>query len=586
LTLCCFSAQLCAQNDSLTHLLDDIQDEGTDLSNWLETLSEQFVEPDPSLKSPYPKISLTHRFQYTLEKNNALSNKIFIGSPYESYTRFRTRLYKNLSAGILIQKDIGEKNLYDHLSGFVAWNHPIYPIKILLGNFYIRGAEGLLLSGPFSLPKIALIKKPSSNRYLQARPFLSSNEYDGCWGGAIEIGDVGSLKVVTFFSQILRDGILSFDKTDIVGFDRSGYHRTFLERTRANRISEKSYGGMLSFPLFFIDQIGASFVKTQYSPKVTILSSLKKRQRNFYKFYGSIIENFSLFYEENFHTLRLSGEISHLKSKTISHITTLNLNQPDWHFLLKSWSVPPEFQSPYGRIPTASNPFPQSVQGFMIGTSGNPLRDLEITTFWFHKKDLWRSYFQPLPVAKKEFYIQSIYQATVKTSIIVRYHISSTNFYSTETIGKIKKKKQSIRIQVKRKFSTKLRFQTRFDKVILNYSSFSPSQRGINFYQDIYWQIFKSVRLQIRFSSFDTDDYDSRLYEYENDLPHVFSNYPLYGRGRKWYVMLTVKPTSKIKFWLKYRRIVFDSVENIGSGMTTIDGDMKQDVHLQVEFRY
>jgi len=578
-------AQLCAQSDSLTQILDDIQDDDVSLNNWLEVLSDQIFDREQSSKKTYPKISLTHRFQYTLEQNQGISRKLFIGSPYESYTRLRVKLYKNLSTGILIQKDIGERSLYDHLSGFVSWNHPRYPIKILLGNFYIRGAEGLLLSGPFSLPKSALIKKSSSNRYVQARPFLSSNEYDGFFGGVIELGELDKWKLITFYSQILRDGIPS-DDNGIDGFERSGYHRTFSERVRANRIEETTYGGMISFPLFLIDQIGISFVKTQYFPEINMILSPNKRRRNYFRFYGSVIENYSLFYAENFHTLRLSGEIVPLTPTKISHITTLNFHPSDWHFVLKSWYIPSQFQSPYGRIPSDSNPFPQSTQGFIIGVLGNPLNDLKITSFWSHKIDLWRSYFQPLPLSKKEFYLQSEYQYGIKKTFIVRYHVSSAGFYSSDAIRKLKKIKHSFRIQIKQYLSKKVRFQSRFEKVILNYFSFYPQKSGINFYQDIYWQPFKMIIFQIRFSSFNTEDYNSRIYEYENDLPNVFSNYALSGRGRKWYVMATIKPAPHLKLWLKYRRITFDDVETIGSGLTLINSDMRQDIHLQLEYRY
>jgi hypothetical protein len=122
--------------------------------------------------------------------------------------------------------------------------------------------------------------------------------------------------------------------------------------------------------------------------------------------------------------------------------------------------------------------------------------------------------------------------------------------------------------------------------VFLHYASFYPLKAGINFYQDLYWQIGQSFDLYIRFSSFSTDDYDTRLYEYENDLPHVFSNFALYGQGRKWYVMLTAGLLSHIKVWLKYRRITFDDVRSIGSGLMKINGDMRQDLHFQVEYRY
>jgi len=584
--LYCFNAQLCAQNDTLTQILDDIQDDDVSLNNWLEILSEQFIDRDLSSKDRYPKISLTHRFQYPLEQIQGISRKLFIGSRFESYTRLRLKLYKNLSTGILLQKDIGEKSIYDHLSGFVSWTHPGYPIKILLGNFYIRGAEGLLLSGPFSLPKSALIAKSSSNRYVQARPFLSSNEYDGFFGGAVVFGDMNSWKLIAFYSKILRDAIPSDNGNGIKSFERSGYHRTLSERVRANRIGETTYGGIITFPVFFVDQIGITFVKTQYSPEIIRVLASAERRRNYFRFYGSVIENYSVFYAESFNTLRLSGEIRPITPTKISHITTLNFYPSDWHFVLKSWHIPSQLQSPYGRVPSDSNPFPQSTQGFMLGTIGNPLEELKIKAFWSQNINLWRSYFQPLPVQKKEFYLQSEYQFGRKKTLVFRYHVSSGSYYSSETIGKLEKIKQSFRIQIKQYLSTKVRFQSRFEKVILKYPSFYPPKTGINFYQDIYWQPFRAFIFQIRFSSFSTEDYDSRIYEYENDLPNVFSNYALSGRGRKWYVMATIKPTPHLKLWLKYRQITYDGVETIGSGATTINGDMRQDIHLQMEFRY
>jgi len=577
---------VCAQSDSLSQILDDIQDEDTGLNNWLEVLSEQILDQEQLTKGKYPKISLTHRFQYTVEENKAIADNIFLGSPFESYTRLRTSLYKNLSAGVLVQKDVGEVSYTDHYSGFISWNHPNHALKIILGNFIIRAAEGMLLSGPFSLPKISLINKQSLSRYFQARPFLSSNEYDGFLGGAVEIGDMKNIKLIAFYSHILRDGILSDNKTFVTGFERTGYHRTFKERTQANCIGETSYGGALRFPFYFIDQIGLTFVKTEYFPEIKAISSSEERRRNYFKYHGTYIENYSLFFAKDFHDGRISGELIPLKSEKIAYILSYNFAPSEWQFALKSWYIPAQFQSSSGRIPAESNPFPQSVNGFMLGMIGNPLADLKISTFWFRQNDLWRSYFQPLPVQKKEFYIYGEYRLGQKKYLYLRYHLAATDFYSSDHIGKLEKLKQSLRVQIKQSFGSKVRFQTRFEKVFLNYFASYPSKTGINFYQDFYWQLFKLVTFQIRFSSFYTDDFDSRLYEYENDLPHVFSNYPLYGQGRKWYVMITAKATPKVKMWLKYRRITYDGIESIGSGPMTIGGDMRQDVHIQVELRY
>jgi hypothetical protein len=579
-------APLCAQSDSLTQILDDIQDDDVSLNNWLEVISDQFLERNQSLEGKYPKISIIHRFQHTLEKNEALIRKIFVGSPFESYTRVKASLYSNLSVGVLSQKDVGELDFTDHYSGYISWNLSKFPLKIIFGNFFIRSGEGLLLSGPFSLPKTAYIKSPSMKKCLQARPFLSANEYDGFWGGAIEMGSSISWKLVLFYSRIFRDGILSDDKMLVTGFERSGYHRTFTERSRANRIREKTYGGAFSFPLFFLDQIGLNFVKTHYFPEISAILTPQERRRNYYKYHGLTVENYSLYFAENFHTFRLSGEIFPLKSKKIAHITSLNFESPEWHIVLKSWNIPVQMQSPFGRIPSDSNPFPQAVNGFMLGTMLNPIGDFKITSFWSLKKDLWRSYFQPLPVQKKEFYLKGEYKLGSKSYIYLRYQATSSGFYSSDYRWKIEKVKQGLRVQTQQGFGTHVRFQTRIEKVFIRYFSFYPSKTGLNFYQDIYWKFIKIIAFRFRFSSFSTSDYDSRLYEYENDLPHVFSNYALYGRGRKWYIMITANPSPQIRLWLKYRRITFDSVVSIGSGMMTIGGDMRQDVHLQVELRY
>jgi hypothetical protein len=222
----------------------------------------------------------------------------------------------------------------------------------------------------------------------------------------------------------------------------------------------------------------------------------------------------------------------------------------------------------------------------MLGATGNLFTDFKITTYWSHKKNLWRSYFQPLPVQKKEFYIQNDYQFGPKRYVTLRYHTSSSEVYSSENHEKTTIIKQSFRIQVRQHINTIVRFQTRFERVILNLSPNHMTKSGINIYQDLSWYISKSLTLQIRFSAFNTMDYNSRIYEYENDLPNVFSNFALYGRGRKWYAMVILIPVPQIKLWLKYRQVFYDGVNVIGSGLTGIAGDMRQDIHLQLEIRY
>jgi hypothetical protein len=143
-----------------------------------------------------------------------------------------------------------------------------------------------------------------------------------------------------------------------------------------------------------------------------------------------------------------------------------------------------------------------------------------------------------------------------------------------------------LRIQIEKKFSTNVRLRSRFEQCFINFSDMSTPKIGTNFYQNLHIGLSKNLQIKLQFSSFHTIDYDARIYEYENDLPGVFSNYPLYGSGNKWYIMLTTTISKNIKIWLKYRQLNLGHVNAIGSGLSSIEGNSRQDVHFQIIYKY
>jgi hypothetical protein len=52
---------------------------------------------------------------------------------------------------------------------------------------------------------------------------------------------------------------------------------------------------------------------------------------------------------------------------------------------------------------------------------------------------------------------------------------------------------------------------------------------------------------------YDTDSYDTRLYEYENDLDGVLTSALLYGNGFRWYLLAKYDMLPYLKLTLKYR---------------------------------
>ena len=82
------------------------------------------------------------------------------------------------------------------------------------------------------------------------------------------------------------------------------------------------------------------------------------------------------------------------------------------------------------------------------------------------------------------------------------------------------------------------------------------------------------MTVDARFIFFKTDSYDSRIYEFENDIQGVMSNVPLYDEGRRWYIVLKFRPVSFVNLSAKYSETYFEGVKSIGTGNDKIEGDL------------
>ena len=72
--------------------------------------------------------------------------------------------------------------------------------------------------------------------------------------------------------------------------------------------------------------------------------------------------------------------------------------------------------------------------------------------------------------------------------------------------------------------------------------------------------------IQLCLTFFESDSFDSRLFQYENDLPGVLTNRALFGRGNRWYLLVKYQPLKKFAAYLKYSETYRDDVDVIGTG--------------------
>jgi len=103
--------------------------------------------------------------------------------------------------------------------------------------------------------------------------------------------------------------------------------------------------------------------------------------------------------------------------------------------------------------------------------------------------------------------------------------------------------------------------------------------------QSMKWNLFNPLTIQARLAVFETDSYDSSIYEFEDEVPGAYSNPALYGRGVRWYFILRYQIFSKTCIAAKYAQTVKDGVKSIGTGNDEISGDSQSMMSVQVEIR-
>lgn len=103
------------------------------------------------------------------------------------------------------------------------------------------------------------------------------------------------------------------------------------------------------------------------------------------------------------------------------------------------------------------------------------------------------------------------------------------------------------------------RFRTRADASLVHGTDQSrPLTYGVSASQDIEYR-FAAVPLviQLRLQGFDVQDWDNRIYTYENDVLYAFSVPATYGRGGRWYVNMRYRITRHVSLYLRASQTVY-----------------------------
>jgi hypothetical protein len=151
---------------------------------------------------------------------------------------------------------------------------------------------------------------------------------------------------------------------------------------------------------------------------------------------------------------------------------------------------------------------------------------------------------------KRELRVKYLPAEKISFDLLYSYRMSMADNTAINRIPELKQiTSESLKFSFRYSLSGNMTLGTRLD-----YKLADPGgSKGVLLLEDLNYRV-RSVPLTfwMRYCVFRTDDYDSRIYTWENDLLYSFSIPALYGKGSRFYFMVSWKIASKAELRFKY----------------------------------
>ena len=518
----------------------------------------------------------------------------FLGDPYRHFLRYRFKS-DNITAGVLAEKDIGEEWFRgSNKTGFDFYSYHLsikdlnpYVNHIVLGDFTVSMGQGLILHNQFGRG-ISSFSTNIKKRNGTFRQYTARNEVNYFKGVGLDLNVIDKIKFKVFASKNNIDGTLRDNDDDglfeaFSSINNSGNHRTDREVLNKNQISRTSIGGILSFANstsnFSINVLTDNFDKT-FERSLRPDNIFFPRQNNY--------TNFSIDYGHSWRGLNIFGEsaysngggLAHLLGALISLDPKLDLALGYRDYAVDYAAITP---NAFGQGNNASNE-----KGTYLGLAYRLNKTFSINAYADFSKNPWLRFRVDSPSTNIDYLLKVNYTIKRKLNAYVLFKTESRlrNTSSDATIDfTVPERTSRFRIHVGQRIFRNFEIRNRAEFSF--YKNDTEDYKGILVYQDL---LFRSSRLPISFTSrflwFDVEDFDARIYTYENDVLNDFFVPFFSGNGIRYYINLRYRPSRKLTLELRWAQIRYFDRDVISSGLTEITGSVNTNVKAQMRMRF
>lgn len=524
------------------------------------------------------KVNFRSRVTNDLQSRKGFTTEKYVGSEIKSYNRLLISYDKNYQAGILIEKDPGEKSFNDFTSFHLQVKDLSVFKNLIAGDYVLEFGQGLALWSAYGLSKgsdaIFPVKKKARNQ----KAYTSAAEYR-FFRGIVNSFNVDDFVLTGFYSNRAIDASIDTLTNEITASGQTGFHRFESELVKKKSVNEKIFGGVLDYKLDNTLKAGIIYYQASYSNSF--------QSTSLYALKGDKFNYLSTYYDLNVSGINLFGEAS-FNGTSVASINGIQISAtPKLNFTSSVRSYPRNYNNLFGFGFGESSGRTKNEIGFYNGLKWKTSFGV-VNLYYDIFKFPFSTSSNTLPSQGDELLFDYLTTPFAKFDFRIRYKYENKDV--TEEINSddqiVKRLRQSIRTEFVYSLSKSIRLKTRLEYNHYLISDAKVKEKGILLFQDVRVAASKNINLYARIIFFQTDSFSSAVYEFENDLLGVMPNLAMYGKGIRWYFIAKYKPLKFLSLSAKYSETYKPDETSLSSGDNEIIGNLDNRFSLQIDLSF
>ena len=505
----------------------------------------------------------------------------YLGYKYRHDLRYQFNYKNRIKFGLTGAQDAGEpffsnKNTmgYDHYAVYFQLRGMGRLEELNLGTYRVQMGLGLVMNTGFHLGKLASLQSLGrSSHTLTAHSSRSGSNY--LQGAAATVRIARRWKLTAFASFRAVDATLNADGT-VRTLLTDGYHRTPTELEKKNNTHQLDLGSSIGWRKGTA-YVSANTVFTHFDRRLLPQTTTLYRR---YAASGNDFFNLSLDYGYNTARWGFSGETAVNRQGALATLHTLSLAvSPTLHMMALHRYYDKRYTALHAHSVSEGSGI-QNEHGIYLGTTWKPAHAWTIQGYLDYAHFSWPRY--QVSAASDAFDgLLSVRHSRRQWTLEGRYRLHIRQQDDSHHQQLINKTEHRLRLSATWAIAPRLSLRTQADGVAAQTKE--GRERGLMLTQHATCQ-WRSLKMDGHVGWFHTDDYDSRIYQYEPSALHDFSFPMYYGHGLRYSFMLTTTLIRRLTATLKVGTTRYFDRSTIGSALQQVAHSSMTDLLVQLRF--